>query len=213
MQDLIQQATEKYLGWCEGQGIFPMRPSRSLCSVEEDGSISLVCQAGVLARYAVDSNGYYRMLHPIEEEWDITEPEGRTSLIESYLAELEEEYQCTDNEDLWGGDAWESIRSNRTEALMEAYEEQIYAASDEELFGDDGLQEMVSGRIEELIDVERGRLEEMDDEELSEYLGSGVNTKNVRTKSNHVRTQENTDKINALFRQEKAGLSCQKAAK
>lgn len=123
--------------------------------------------------------------HPIETCGDRTAPEDRTSLIESYLATLQEEYQCTDNDDLWGSDAWETIRINKAEALVEAYEEQIHAASDEELFGDQGLEEMVADRIEQLIDAERERLDDMDDDELSEYLGSGVNTKNASSRANH----------------------------
>lgn len=148
---------------------------------------------------------------PTEDRF--TEPEGRSSLIDSYLAELEEEYQTTDNEDLWGGDAWETIRNERVEELVEAYEVNMHDAPDDELFGDDGLKELADAKIEELIDAERDRLDEMDDDELSEYLGSGVNTKNARTQANHVRTQKETAQINAVFRKEKTGLPCQKAEK
>jgi hypothetical protein len=212
MQDVIQEATETYLGWCESQGIIPMQPSRSLSSVEEDGSVSLVCERGVLARYEVDSNGHFKMVHPIEEESVIAEPDERTTLIEAYLAELEEEFQTTDKEELWGSDSWETITSNRADALLEAYEEHIDAATDEELFGEDGLDEMVADRIEELIDVERERLDEMDDEELSEYLASGVNTKHARMQTNRTRTQEQLSRLDSMFRREKAELTCQKAA-
>lgn len=139
--------------------------------------------------------------------------EDRTRLIESYLAGLEDEYHCTDNEDLWGTGTWETIRSDRIEALVESYEEQMNAASDEELFGDGGLESMVAQKIDQLIDAERERLDDMDDDELSEYLGSAVNTKNARTQANHVRTLEDTARINAMCQREKAGLTSQKTGK